>query len=65
MECLSLNPVLGPWRRLGLLHFWAEWGGGTGGAQVGQGGGGFRTYPASDKNDEQLMEFQGKESLPG
>lgn len=38
---------------------------GTGGAQVGQGGGGFRTYPASDKNDEQLMEFQGKETLPG
>ena len=38
---------------------------GTGGAQVGQGGGGSRTYPASDRNDEQLMEFQGKETLPG
>ena len=35
---------------------------GTGGAQVGQGGGGSRTYPASDRNDEQLMEFQGKET---
>lgn len=38
---------------------------GTGGAQVGQGAGGSRTYPASDRNDEQLMEFQRKETLPG